>query len=118
VTDQVSHPYKTTENREHTANISRSYRYYLLPYFLHGAEHCLKRRLSLSLSKNILLSYGTRRFITVFTKVHHWTLSWASRIQFAPSILISPRSSLMLFSHLRLGLPSYLLLSGLPTTTL
>jgi hypothetical protein len=27
------------------------------------------------LSKNILLSHGTRRFITVFTKAHHWTLS-------------------------------------------
>jgi hypothetical protein len=25
--------------------------------------------------KNILLSYGTRRFITVFTKARHWTLS-------------------------------------------
>jgi hypothetical protein len=27
------------------------------------------------LIKNIPLSYGTQRFITVFTKVHHWTLS-------------------------------------------
>jgi len=37
--------------------------------------------------------YGTRRFITVFTKARHWTLSWASRIQFAPSIPISLRST-------------------------
>jgi hypothetical protein len=50
--------------------------------------------------------YRTRRLITVFTKVHHWTLSWASRIQYVPSIPISLRSSLMLSSHLRLGLPN------------
>jgi len=46
--------------------------------------------------------YGTRRFITVLTKAHHWTLSWASRIQFAASISMSLRSILMLSSHLRL----------------
>jgi hypothetical protein len=61
------------------------------------------------LVKKIPLSYGTRRFITVFTKARHRTLSWASRIQFAPSIPISPRSILMLSSHLRLGPPSGLL---------
>jgi hypothetical protein len=37
----------------------------------HGAGYYLKSRLSLSLSKNILLSYGTRRFITVFTQARH-----------------------------------------------
>jgi hypothetical protein len=62
--------------------------------------------------------YGTRRFITVFTKACHWTLSWGSRIQFAPSIPISLRSILMLSSHLRLGLPSGLLPGGTPTKTL
>jgi len=50
--------------------------------------------------------YGTRRFITVLTKSLHWSLSWASRIQFASSIPISLRSILMLSSHLRLGLHS------------
>jgi hypothetical protein len=44
--------------------------------------------------------------------------TWASRIQFALSIPISLRSSLILSSHLRLGLPSDLLPSGLPTKTL
>jgi hypothetical protein len=89
---------------------------FVRPYLLHGAGHSLKSWLSLSLSKKILLSYGTRRFITVFTQARHWILSWASWIiQFTPSIPISLRSILMLSSHLRLGLPSGLLPSGLPT---
>jgi hypothetical protein len=36
--------------------------------------------------------YGTRRFITVLTEARYWTLSWASRIQLAPSISVSLRS--------------------------
>jgi hypothetical protein len=90
---------------------------YLLTHTLHGGYY-LKSPMSLSLSKNILISYGTRRFITVFTKACHWTLSWARRIQFAPSIPISSRSILMLSSHLRLGISSGLFPSGLPTKTL
>jgi len=35
--------------------------------------------------------YGTRRFFTVFTKARQRTLSWASRIQFAHSIPVSPQ---------------------------
>jgi len=44
-------------------------------YLPNGAGDYLKSWLSLTLSKNILLSYGTRRFITVFTEACHWTLS-------------------------------------------
>jgi hypothetical protein len=73
---------------------------YSLTHSLLGAGY-LKRWLSLSSSKNIL-SYGTRRFITVFTQARHWILSWASWIQFTPSSPISLRSILMLSSHLRL----------------
>jgi hypothetical protein len=62
--------------------------------------------------------YGTRRLIAVLKKARHWTLSWASRIQFAPSIPISLSSILMLSFYLLLGLPSGLFLSGLPTKTL
>jgi hypothetical protein len=47
-------------------------------YLLHGTVYYLKSWLLLSSSKNIPLSYGTRSFITVFTKARHWTLSWAS----------------------------------------
>jgi hypothetical protein len=90
---------------------------YLFTYLLQGAEY-LKSWLSLSLSKKYCFLYGTLKFITVFTKARHWTPSWASWIQFAPSIPVSQRSSLMLSSHLRLGLPSGLLRSVLPTKTL
>jgi hypothetical protein len=34
-----------------------------------------EKLIATQLVKNILLSYGTRRFITVFTKARHWTLS-------------------------------------------
>jgi hypothetical protein len=61
--------------------------------------------------------HGTRKFITVLTKARHWTLSWASGTQFALSIPIFLRLILMLSSHLRIGLPSGLLSSGLPTKT-
>jgi hypothetical protein len=45
--------------------LGQFYLTYLLTYSLHDAEYYLKSSLSLSLSKSILLSYGTRRFITV-----------------------------------------------------
>ena len=60
--------------------------------------------------------HGTRRFITALTSVRHLSLSWASPIQ---SIYPHPTSwrSILIF-HLRLGLPSGLLLSGFSSKTL
>jgi len=55
-----------------------------------------------SASEEITAFRGTRRFITVFTRAPHWSLSWARWIQSATSHLISLRSILLLFSHLRL----------------
>jgi hypothetical protein len=77
---------------------------YSLTHSLHGAGYYLKSWFSLSLSNNILLSYGYRRFITVFTQARHWTLSRPNWIQFVPLITVSLRSILMLSSHL--GLPN------------
>ena len=59
--------------------------------------------------------YGTRRFITVFTSARHLHLSCARLIQSMPSHPASWRSILLLYSYLRLGLPSSLFPSGFHT---
>jgi hypothetical protein len=63
------------------------------------------------LLKNFPAFYGTRRFITVFTRALHWSLSWPRSIQSIPSHPISLRSTLMLSTNLSLGLPSGLFTS-------
>jgi hypothetical protein len=62
--------------------------------------------------------YATRRFTTAFTSSRHLSLSWASSIQSIPPHPTSWRSIIILFAHLRLGLPSGLFPSGFPTKTL
>jgi len=63
---------------------------YLLFYlFIPWYRTLFEKLIVTQLIKNILLSYGTRRFITVLTEARHWTLSSTSRIQLAPSIPIS-----------------------------
>ena len=61
--------------------------------------------------------YGNRRFITAFTTALHPSLSRTRSIQFMPHP-IHWRSILILFSHLRLGLPSGLFPSCFVTKTL
>ena len=63
-------------------------------------------------------SYETRMFITTFTTHRHLSLSWSKSIQSMPLKPTSSRSTLILFSHLRLGLPSGLLSKSSPTETL
>jgi hypothetical protein len=49
---------------------------YLLTYLLTPWRRALFEKLIVTQPvKKIPLSCGTRRFITVFTKAHHWTLS-------------------------------------------
>ena len=62
--------------------------------------------------------YGTRRFITSFTRVRHLSLSWARSIQSMPPYLTSCRSLLISSSHLCLGLPSGLFPLGFTTKAL
>jgi len=76
------------------------YSWYSVVNYLHGAVSTLK------IGKEIPSSYGIWRFISVFTGAHHWTLSWAIRIQPIPLHSISVTSILILYLHLRLGLSS------------
>jgi hypothetical protein len=62
--------------------------------------------------------YGTRRFITEFTRALHLYLSSAKPIQSTTCNPISEGPILMLSIHLRLGLPSGLFPSGFPTNNL
>jgi hypothetical protein len=59
--------------------------------------------------------YGTRRFITVFTRTRHWSLYWARWIQFTFSRPVSLRSTLTLTSHPCLDLLGGLFPSAFPT---
>jgi hypothetical protein len=50
--------------------------------------------------------YGTRTFITVFTRTRYWSVSWSIWIQSIPSYPTFSRSILILSSNLRLRFPS------------
>ena len=66
----------------------------------------LEKLASLQLVKKFPAFYGTRRFLTALTNARHLSLSWASPIQSSYPNPTSWRPILILFSHLRLGLPS------------
>ena len=78
----------------------------------------LEKLTGLQLVKKFPAFHRTRRFITALTSLRHLSLSWASPIQSIYPQPTSWRSSLILSTHLRLGLPSGLLPSGYPTKIL
>ena len=92
---------------------------YLLTYLLTPWCWVLLEQLTgLQLVKKFPAFHGTRRFISTLTSVHQLFLSWASPIQSIYPHPTSWRSILILSTHLRLGLPSGLVPSGLPTKIL
>jgi hypothetical protein len=88
-------------------------------WFTHSLSWALLEKPPIvQLLKNFQAFYGTRRFITVFTRALHWSLSWVRSIQSIPSYPISLRSILIFSTHLRLGPPSGLFPSGFHTNIL
>jgi hypothetical protein len=70
-----------TQNSIHKTVICLLYPYFYSASLTHGAE----KLPIMHLLKNFPAFYGTRRFIAVFTRAIHWSLSWARWIQFIPS---------------------------------
>ena len=91
--------------------------YSLFMYLLTPRSRVLHEKLiGFQLVKKFPTFYGNRRFITAFTSARH--LSLAISIQSISPSLTPWISILILSFHLRLGLPSGLFPSGLPTKTL
>ena len=89
-------------------------RAYLINYLITPwSRVLLENPTSSQLVKKLPELYGTRRFITAFRSDRHLSLSWARSIHFLPPHTTSWRSILILYSHLRLGLPNGLIPSGL-----
>jgi hypothetical protein len=59
-------------------------------------------------------SYGTRRFITMFTRARHWSLSWARSVQSIPLHSVYLWSNIVLFFYLQWCLPKDFFVSGSP----
>ena len=91
----------------------------LLTYLLTPWSRVLLEKLTGSqLVKKLPALYGTRRFITTFTRGRHLSLSWATQIQSIPRHPTSWRPILILSSHFCLGLQSGFFFSGFPTKPL
>jgi len=91
---------------------------YLLTYLLTPWCRVLLEKLTgFQLVKKFPAFHGTRRFITALTSVRHLSVSWDRPIQSTYSHPTSWRS-ILICTHLRLGLPSGLFPSGFPTKTL
>ena len=94
------------------------YIYYITYLLTPWCRVLLEKLTGLQLVKKFPAFLGTPRFITALISVRHLSLSWASPIQSIYPHPNSWRSILILYTHLRLGLPSGLLTSGFPTNTL
>jgi hypothetical protein len=71
---------------------AESFLFYCNTWFSHLAS--IPEAASRSATQEFPLTfYGTRRFITVFTRTGHWSLSWARKIQSIPLHPISLRST-------------------------
>jgi hypothetical protein len=113
--NQENHPL-LSETRFSTHQINLVHRIRFFPNFL---SYTISDSYFISqLLKNFQTFYDTRRFMTVFTRARHWSLSWVKLMKSIPPHPISLRSILLLSSHLRLVLLSGVFHSNLSTKIL
>ena len=103
-----SHTHPHTTKQVKTATVQDTL-YLLTPW----CRVLLEKLTGLQLVKKFPAFHGIRRFINSLTSVRQLSLSWASPIQFIYPHPTSWKSVLILSTHLRLGLPSGLIPSGL-----
>jgi hypothetical protein len=85
---------------------------------INRSKALLEKPIVAQLVKKLPAFYWTRRFIAVFTRSRHWSLSWTRWIQSTTSGHISLRS-ISTLSSLRIGLPiAYLFQVSPPPQTL
>jgi hypothetical protein len=91
-----------------------------LTYLLTPWSRALLEKLTVNFaaSQEIPRIYGTRKFLTVPASARHLSLSWANSIQSPRPPPTSWRSTLILSSHLCLGLRNGLCPTCFPTNTL
>ena len=109
---------KHLDRKERAFILNRSATNNFLHTYIHICLLVLEKLTDLQLVKKFPVFHGTRRFITAITSVRHLSLSWASPIQSIYPHPTSWRSFLILYTHLRLVLPSGLFHSGFATKTL
>ena len=89
------------------------------PYLFSSCSRVLlEKPTGFQLVKTFPAFYGTRKFNAAFISARHLSPSWASSIQSTPPHPSSSRYIIILFSLLRLCLPSGSFSSSIPTRTL
>jgi len=96
----------------------RDYTYAYIQIHTQRSRFLIEKPTSSQIVTKFPIFYGTRRLINAFISARRLSLSWASSIQSITPNSTSWRSILILYSHLRHGLPTGLVPSGFTTKAL
>jgi hypothetical protein len=73
-------------------------------YLIHSTRICfLKKVTDVQLLKKLLSFYETRKFVTLYTRARHWSLSWITWDQFTPYTLLLKFRQVPILTHVRLS---------------
>jgi hypothetical protein len=115
---QLSQTWSIPINRQYSHLLDRFLHTFTVNYLSLWRCALLERALDVRPLDSFPAFHGTRRFNNEFTRALHLFLSWARPIQSTPPHPTSQKSIIILFTHLRLGLPSGLFPSVFPTNHL